>query len=219
MIFFKRFRTHSAGRHWASCLRESAHHAAKDSVSLCRAKKPMPYAGTMTHETVQTLIQKLRGQPKSGDDIKASLLDDIKASSLRAEAADELGALCDPAAVPALIEALSDANYVCVCAALALAQIKHSDGVEPLVRVLEDSDKFWVPRGAAAVALGLMGELARPALTALTKACEYDCNVPGEKWDLRAREAVEDAIRHITNPSAGCSLVGRAPRFEMWGIY
>jgi HEAT repeat protein len=170
----------------------------------------MPYAGAMTHETLQVLIQRLRGQPQSGIDIKASIL--------RAKAADELGALGDPAAVPALIEALSDENYVCVCAALALAQMKHPNGVEPLVRVLEDSDKFWVPRGAAAVALGHMGELARPALTALTKAREYDCNT-GEKWDLRAREAVEDAIRHIMNPSAGCSLAGRAPRFEMWGMY
>jgi HEAT repeat protein len=161
--------------------------------------------------TLQALIRQLRTEPKSEIDIETS--------GIRASAADELGALGDPAGVPALIEALSDSNYVCVCAAMALAQIKHTDAVEPLVRVLEDRSKFWVPRGGAAVALGLMGELARPALPALTKACEYDCNASGVKWDLRAREAVEDAIMHITNPSAECSLKGRAPRFEMWGIY
>jgi HEAT repeat protein len=52
----------------------------------------------MAHETVQDLIQKFRTQAKSGVDIDAS-------PSRRA--ADELGVLGDPVAVPALIEALS----------------------------------------------------------------------------------------------------------------
>ena len=165
----------------------------------------------MSHETLDPLVEKLLAQPKSDFDIETMMS--------RASAADDLGALGDPTAVPALIEALSDPNFVCVCAAMALAQLKHPDAVEPLIRVLEDSEKFWVPRGAAAVALGRMGELGRPALAALTKACEYDCEHAADKWDLRAREAVEDAIRHITDPSAQCSLLGRPPRFEMWGIY
>jgi len=165
----------------------------------------------MSHETLPALIEKLRAQPKSNFDIETMMS--------RASAAEDLGALGDPAAAPALIEALSDPNYVCVCAAMALAQLKHPDAVAPLIRVLVDTTKFWVPRGAAAVALGRMGELGRPALAALTKACEYDCEHAEDKWDLRAREAVEDAIRHITEPSAPCSLIGRPPRFEMWGIY
>jgi len=152
---------------------------------------------------VQDLIQTLSSQSES-----------------RASAADALGALQDPAAVPALIEALSDPNYVCVCAANALAQIKDSRAVEPLVGVLQDTNKFWVPRGAAAVALGRLGKLAESALPALRNALQYDCtNENDEKWDLRAREAVEDAILHITNPSAECSLKGRGYRFEMWGMY
>ena len=165
----------------------------------------------MTHGTLHSLIEKLHAQPKSDFDIETMMS--------RASAADDLGELGDQAAVPALIEALSDPNFVCVCAAMALAQLRHPDAVEPLIHVLEDTTKFWVPRGAAAVALGRMGELGRAALPALRRACEYDCERAEAKWDLRAREAVEDAIQHITDPSAPCSLIGRPPRFEMWGIY
>ena len=165
----------------------------------------------MTQETLQALIERLHAQPKSERDIETMLS--------RASAADDLGALGDPAAVPALIEALNDPNFVCVCAALALAEFKHPDAVQPLIRVLEDRDKFWVPRGAAAVALGRMGELAKAALPALKKAREYDCEHAEDKWDMRSREAVDDAILHIVEPSAPCSLLGKAPRYEMWGIY
>ncbi|HET6933141.1 MAG TPA: HEAT repeat domain-containing protein [Candidatus Acidoferrum sp.] len=165
----------------------------------------------MPQETLEALIEKLRAQPKPGLDIETMMF--------RASAADDLGELGDPAAVPALIEALNDPNFVCVCAAMALAQLKHPDAVVPLIRVLEDTSKFWVPRGAAAVALGRMGELARVALPALNKARVYDCEHAEDKWDLRAREAVEDAILHITDPSAPCSLLGKPPRYEMWGIY
>ena len=165
----------------------------------------------MTHEPLEALIETLRAQPKPGLDIETM--------TSRARAADALGELGDPAAVPALIEALNDPNYVCVCAAMALALLKHPDAVEPLIRVLEDREKFWVPRGAAAVALGRMGELARVALPALKKARAYDCKQAEDKWDLRAREAVEDAILHISEPSAPCSLLGKPPRYERWGIY
>jgi HEAT repeat protein len=165
-------------------------------------------SGTLVENLIQTLSTQSKSPP------------DFHTESLRARAADALGSLQDPTAVPALIEALNDPNYVCVCAANALAQIKDSRAVEPLVRVLQNSDKFWVPRGAAAVALGLLGELAKSALPALREALQYDCTDENdEKWDLRAREAVEDAVLHITNPSAECSLKGRGYRFEMWGIY
>jgi HEAT repeat protein len=140
-------------------------------------------------------------------------------SYTRASAAEALGTVGDPQAVPALIAALSDSNYLCVCAAGALAQIKHPDAIPHLVAVLEDRNRFWVPRGAAAVALGQFTEAARSALPALQRALTYDCEEGGENWDPRAREAVDDAIGHITDPSAPCRLKGRGCRFEMWGIY
>jgi HEAT repeat protein len=137
----------------------------------------------------------------------------------RSAAADALGSLGDPVAVPALVEALKDKNYVSVCAAAALAKIRDPRAVEPLIAVLQDQDKFWVPRGAAAVALGNLGEMATPALPALREAFKYDCDGLGEKWDLRAREAVADAIAHISDAGAVCSLKGKGFRYEMWGIY
>jgi len=91
--------------------------------------------------------------------------------------------------------------------------------VEPLIAVLQDHDKFWVPRGAAAVALGDLGEMAAAALPALREALKYDCDGAGENWDLRAREAVADAIAHISDTEAVCSLKGKGYRYEMWGIH
>ncbi len=142
-----------------------------------------------------------------------------QAAYRRSAAADALGSLGDPVAVPALVEALKDKNYVSVCAAAALAKIRDPRAVEPLIAVLQDHDKFWVPRGAAAVALGELGEMAAAALPALRQALEYDCDGAGEKWDLRAREAVADAIAHILDGKAACSLKGKGYRYETWGIY
>jgi HEAT repeat protein len=88
----------------------------------------------------------------------ASLTDnDLKTRYESAAAATALGELRDPAAVPVLIDALSNPNHLCVSAALALGKIAHPSAVEPLIGVLRDANKFWVPRGAAAVALGDMG--------------------------------------------------------------
>lgn len=121
--------------------------------------------------------------------------------------------------MPALIEALQDKNYLCVCAALALGQLGDSAAVGPLVGVLTDGNKFWVPRGAAAVALGALGKLAESAIPALTEALHYDQASPGETWDERAREAVADALSRIQDPSTTSSLTGKGYRYEMWGIY
>jgi len=140
-------------------------------------------------------------------------------SSLRGHAASALGEHRDPLAVPALIEALADPNYVCTSAALALGNIKHPDAIHPLVAVLGDGNKFWVPRGAAAVALGDFGTAANSALSALKKALRYSCSRAHETWDERAREAVEDAIRRITDPATPSALHGKGFRFEMWGLY
>jgi len=142
-----------------------------------------------------------------------------QAAYRRSGAAEALGSLGDPVAVPALVEALKDKNYVSVCAAAALAKIKDPRAVQPLIAVLQDQEKFWVPRGAAAVALGDLGEIATAALPALREALEYDCDTSGEKWDQRAREAVADAIAHISDAKAACSLKGNGDRYEMWGIY
>jgi HEAT repeat protein len=137
----------------------------------------------------------------------------------RAAAAQALGALADVTAVPGLIQALSHPNQVCVAAALALGRISHADAVMPLVAVLEDENKFWMPRGAAAVALGQMGAVAQAAVPALTRALALDVLAPGTSWDVRAREAVEDALRHLSTPSAECLLKGQGQRYAMWGIH
>ncbi len=160
---------------------------------------------------IASLIQILTAQSESQDRFAEEIS--------RAKAADALGRLGDASAVPALIAALNDPNYVSVCAARALARIRHPGAIEPLVAVLEDENKFWVPRGAAAVALGELGEIARPALAALQRALQYDVSGTGEAWDMRAREAVEDALTHITDSTAPCSLKGQGYRFEMRGIY
>lgn len=138
---------------------------------------------------------------------------------VQAEAAAALGGIGAREAVPCLVEALRDKNYLCVCAALALGRIKDASAVAPLVGVLMDVDKFWVPRGAAAVALGNLGMLAESAIPALTTALEYDPEAPGETWDLRAREAVVDALSRITDPASPSSLTGKGFRYEMWGIH
>jgi HEAT repeat protein len=138
---------------------------------------------------------------------------------LQAEAAAALGDIGAAAAGPALIEVLQDKNYLCVCAALALGKLNDPAAVSPLVGVLMDVDKFWVPRGAAAVALGCLGRLAEPAIPALRQALQFDPTGSGEKWDVRAREAVADALSRIGDPSAQSSLSGKGYRYEMWGIY
>jgi len=135
----------------------------------------------------------------------------------RAGIADVLGLIGAPSAIPALIEQLADANYVCVSAALALGRMRDPRAVAPLAGVLADEQKFWVPRGAAAVALGELGALAEPGLPALERALDYP-DGRGETWDERAREAVEDAIARIRT-GAPTALTGKGSRYEMWGIY
>ena len=138
--------------------------------------------------------------------------------TLNASAAQALGSIGSLDAVPCLIEALSGENYLSTCAAGALSEIGDKRAVEPLINVLQDKDKFWVPRGAAAVGLGNLGKLAEAAIPALQEALSYNCD-QDETWDLRAREAVEDAIQRIKDPSVESKLKGHGYRYEMWGIY
>ena len=168
------------------------------------------FSGRTLPDSVADLIQMLR-MPKDCDN---AFLADMQ----RGQAASALGKLGDAVAVPALIEALKDPNYVCTCSALSLAKLKHPDAVAPLVAALQDDNKFWVARGAAAVALGQLGACARSALPALRRALHYSCRAPGETWDKRAREAVRDAIAHIADPAAPCALTGKGLRYEMWGL-
>ena len=136
----------------------------------------------------------------------------------RAPLIDALGALGDPAAIPILIENLKDGNYLCVSAARALGRMKDARGVDPLVALLTDERKFWVPRGAAAVALGDLGALAQSSVPALQSALAYRTD-GGETWDERAREAVEDSLERIQHPGSESKLTGKGSRYEMWGIY
>jgi 3-hydroxyacyl-CoA dehydrogenase len=136
----------------------------------------------------------------------------------RAPLIDALGALGEPAAIPILVENLNDGNYLCVSAARALGRMKDARAVDPLVAVLTDEHKFWVPRGAAAVALGDLGALAQSSLPALENALAYRVD-GGETWDERAREAVEDSLERIQSPGSKSKLTGKGSRYEMWGIY
>lgn len=131
---------------------------------------------------------------------------------LNAIAASALGEIGDQSSIPCLINALADSNFLCVQSAMALGKIGDEQVVSPLIEVLQDKNKFWVPRGAAAVALGNLGKQAEEALL-------YDYEENTEKWDLRAHEAVEDAIQQIKNSDHKSKLTGHGYRFEMWGIY
>ncbi len=137
----------------------------------------------------------------------------------RVAAADALGTQREREGIPALINALEDENYLCVTAAIALGGMDDPAAVPPLTGVLTDSDRFWVPRGAAAVALGNLAQVAQPALPALTEALGYDTKPDTDSWDARAFEAVYDAIRRTENPGAPSLLTGQGYRFEMWGLY
>ena len=169
-----------------------------------------------TSETRDQLIRTLLDNEEAPEqDLRKS----FEMDSIRADAADALAVLGDFEAVPALVKALEHPNYVCVAAALALGRLGDSAAIQPLIAVLQDDQKFWVPRGAAAVALGMMGSTARPALDALKEALKFEKVSGDEKWDERAREAVEDAILRINDPKAESRLTGKGYRYEMWGIY
>ena len=144
----------------------------------------------------------------------SSALDD----DTRAAAVEGLGRLRDPSVTPALSSLLRSEGYIAVCAALALGSARDPRAVRPLVDLLRDERRFWVERGAAAVALGRLGEVAAPGLPALIEASTYTSAHGTENWDERAREAVVDAIERIRNPQAPSRLLGRGHRYEMWGL-
>lgn len=171
------------------------------AVHVLAQRAPNVWHGTDEERAVGALISALQS---SGGDERAGIV-------------DVLGLIGTPSAIPVLIEQLADANYVCVSAALALGRMRDPRVVAPLAAVLADEQKFWVPRGAAAVALGELGALAEPGLPALERALRYP-DGGGETWDERAREAVEDAIARIRTGAAS-SLTGKGSRYEMWGIY
>lgn len=139
--------------------------------------------------------------------------------SIQSDAINILGLYNIKEAVPALLEKLHHHNYLCVCACKALSRIKDPVALEPLVNVLQDEQKFWVPRGAAAIAIGDFGLLAKHLLPQLERSLHYEIKDSSEKWDERAKNAVADSIRKITDPNSQSMLKGKGVKYEMWGIY
>lgn len=87
-------------------------------------------------------------------------MDDLKSADVvkRREAANHLGVLRSPHAVPALVVALSDEDVaVRAAAARTLGLMKSSDGTRELARVLETDPDSQV-RQSAAVALGFIAD-------------------------------------------------------------
>lgn len=213
---------HNEEEFWASCEKLSTAGEKIVPILLEELKKATPqvkFGILYTFEkmkssaiaAVPTLIE-LVNQPRPNDIRDPEY-------QLNAIAASALGEIGDQSSIPCLIDALSDSNFLCVQSALALGKIGNEHVISPLVGVLQDKNKFWVPRGAAAVALGNLGKRAEEALPALEEALLYDYEEKTEKWDLRAHEAVEDAIQKIKNPAHKSKLTGHGYRFEMWGIY
>ena len=134
-------------------------------------------------------------------------------------AVEALGEMRAQEGVPILISLLEHENYLCVVASRALADIGDASAVGPLLDVLEDSSKFWVPRGAAAIALGALGKVATDAVPALELALTYQAETDDETWDERAQDAVRDAIHRIQNPGTETTLGGQGYKYEMWGIF
>ena len=153
------------------------------------------------------LIQVLRAETRPGS---------MAQSVLHSEVATALGVISARGAVPVLIRALQNRSHLCVCAALALGQLEDESAVSPLVEVLMDQDASWVPRCAAAVALGRLGKLAEPAVPSLTTALEFKTAAPGEHWDPRAREAVADALARIADPAAASASTNYEFQYEIW---
>ena len=112
--------------------------------------------------------------------------EDCWSDNVRAAAAEALGAIGDPQAVPALIQALGDSDSaVRRAAAEALGKLGDPQAIPALIQALGDSDRDV--RRAAAEALGAIGD--PQAVPALIQAL-------GDDWD-DARRAARQAIRQI----------------------
>jgi HEAT repeat protein len=110
-----------------------------------------PEAGYRTEDIAKEMT-------KRGGDVDA-LIDLLKSRSRldREKAADYLGEIGDPKAVPALIEALGDPAISWI-AAESLGKLGDKRAVQPLIASL-GSDEKWLRRNAAK-ALGLIGDPA-----------------------------------------------------------
>lgn len=88
-------------------------------------------------------------------------------------AADGLAKQGDRRAVPSLIKALDDPSYSVVQAAVrALATLGDTRAVEPLLAIVQDANRHFNHRSAAAEAIGELGDVkAMPALIAFGKTC------------------------------------------------
>jgi len=125
---------------------------------------------------------------------------------LRRSAIDALGAIADPAAVPALMGRLGDANFNNKeAAAAALAKIGDARAVKPLVTLLQSTHDIYQTRRAAADALIQIGD-PRGALELLETLSGGDDDgrclsllVLGALGDQRAVPAAIAALRHPTS--------------------
>lgn len=161
------------------------------------------------------LVKRLRSKDHSGstkafeEAIRkretAALLKVVEADDayLRRSAIDALGAIADPAAVPALIGRLGDANLNNKeAAAAALAKIGDARAVKPLVALLQSTRDIYQTRRAAADALIRFGD-PRGALELIETLTSGDDEgrclallVLGALGDQRAVPAAMAALRH-----------------------
>ena len=129
-----------------------------------------------------------RPRPKpSVDELKALLLNAAQTERARIRAADLLGALDDPRAEAALIEALSDTKEpVRFGAARALGRSGRAAAVQPLLKLLGSPDEPRLVRGAAALSLGDIGDArAVTALVATRRDAAAEMRVAARQALLR----------------------------------
>ena len=125
------------------------------------------------------------------------LIDTVLDRDSRVSAIQKLGEIKDPAAVPALIEALQDVDSnVSEAAADALGKIKDPRAVPALIAALKDED--WVFQAWVFRALVSIGKPAIPALIEAVKDKDEDSGV---------RQDAAVALEEIDDPRAVPDLI------------
>ena len=141
----------------------------------------------------------------------------------RRDAADALGRIGDPTAVPALVSALQDKDAVLRARAIdALAEIGHQDAIGPLVRRLGDSQRAdgQLVRERVAEALRQLGEgeLVDTVLAALRGDCGR-LKASGGRYRAESIAALAGALEgssgtHAANALAEINAVEALPQLR-----